>query len=246
MLNEVVESSVDGFLKDCCHTFFMSSGDDWEKFGKYKFEYQELREEIKRNTQMDYVLMSIFVAASLLIIGNAYAVYYDNFYSNYTNCTNNTQPPTVGLVGIQTPVLFGPYLLSLSLLIIAWLIDKRLTAFNKIKGCRMHWLEVKLGIYNKRLALKDGEKTLIKDGDKVRYEVYVTENWFDGVKKVNEGSFLMSFGPFLRLRVSDYFLLLIGIINIGWFFLFSGWWIIIPLICAYLGFSYFLVALIDC
>lgn len=209
----------------------MPEGNDWEEIGKFKFEYQELREEITRSTNMDYVIMSIFVVASLLIIGNAYTVYYDNFYSNSTNCTNSTQTPTVGLQEKQIPVLLGPCFFSLFLLLSAFFIDKRFTAFNKIKGCRMFYLEKKLGIYNIRLTTKVNDKRneLISinqcDGE---YKVYDTENCFEGVKEVNKG--LKSNKIFLKIRVSDYFLILIVMVSIGWAFLLPEGWKKLPFI----------------
>jgi|GEM_PF-2282196 hypothetical protein len=199
-----------------------------QRISLLKFEYQELREENKRNTRMNYVIISVFFGASLVIISNTYAEYY--------KCCSDTQICLEGLL--------GPYIFSLLLMSIALLIDKRLTAFNKIRSCRMYWLEERLGIFNKRLTLKAKDKKEIKDEDTgiVLYELYDTADFLSGIKEVTKWP--MNF--FLKMRVSDYFLLLFIAINIGWGLLFQGDFRIFPFGTAFFAAFYFLVEKVDC
>jgi len=88
-----------------------------------KFEYQELREERKRNTYISYALMSILLLSSFTILGELFKGNIETYKK---------------LAGI----------LSSLLILIAWLIDRRLTYFNEERKKRMQIIEEELGIKN--------------------------------------------------------------------------------------------------
>jgi hypothetical protein len=136
---------------------------DMREFERLKFEYQELREERKRNTYISYALMSILIGASLLLFKD-------------------------GVTGKAVCPLVAGFI-SIGLVFIAWLIDRKLTYFNNIRREIMMTIEERLETYNLLLT---------------------EENLAPPVRLGRLGEF------FYQLPINRYIVILMILLIIGW------------------------------
>jgi len=158
-----------------------------EKHELLKFEYQELREERKRNTYISYVLMSILLLSSFSI--------FEELIKD----------------DIETEMRLVAGILSSLLILIAYLIDRRLTYFNKERAKMMEIIEAKLDIanLNGEKLRKKLEKECVKKGK---------ETWLQIIKN-----------RFLKVRIHCYIFFIFIILTDMWLYILEYYFIILIL-----------------